>query len=108
MGDERRKHDRLAVSLWAMETADDAAYFHYITELSSGGLFLEKRLPLPVGAKVQLEFDLPTGVKIKCEGSVVREAEGDDNQGNGVQFDNLAPDQAEAIEAFLAGQAHTG
>ena len=90
--DERRKHDRLSVALWAMETADDAAYFHYITELSPGGLFLEKRLPLPVGSKVQLEFELPTGATIKCEGSVVRAGD-DENQGNGVARHEFLADQ---------------
>lgn len=97
---EKRSHDRLEVSLWAVEKSPDAAYYHYITELSPGGMFLEKRLPLPVGSQVELEIKLPTGTTIRCTGSVVRQAE--DGQGNGVKFENISDEDKKAIEAFLA------
>ena len=99
---EKRTHQRLQVSLWAVEKSPEAAYYHYVTELSAGGLFLEKRLPLPVGSEVALEIKLPAGSTIKCSGSVVRQA--DDGKGNGVKFNDISDADKAAITEFLKTQ----
>lgn len=99
MADEKRNYDRLQVSLWAVEKSPDAAYYHYVTELSAGGVFLEKRLPLPVGSEVELEFTLPSGLTIRATGSVVRQA--DDGKGNGIKFEKISDEHQAAIEEFL-------
>ena len=103
MADEKRTYDRLQVSLWAVEKSPDAAYYHYITELSAGGVFLEKRLPLPVGSEVELEFKLPSGMQIRATGSVVRQA--DDGKGNGIKFEKISDEHKKAIEEFLSSES---
>ena len=97
--ESRRSHDRTAVSLWAVETSRDAAYYHYISELSEGGLYLEKPLPLPVDSEVELEVELPGGI-VKARGVVVRRS--DDGTGHGVKFKDISPDALQALRSFLA------
>src|SRR4051812_4869946 len=67
----RREFPRMPVSLWAVEDDGMGIYYHHVSDLSSGGLFLEKGLSLPVGTRMQLELTLPTTRSIRAEGVVV-------------------------------------
>ena len=55
---ERRKNPRSNVQIWAVEKGDHSTSFHLITNLSTEGFFIEKKLPLPVGSIVNLELEL--------------------------------------------------
>ncbi len=54
---ERRTDARVGVEIWVEEMADQGLYFHRVTNLSLGGFFIEKKLPLPVGQKVSLRLE---------------------------------------------------
>ena len=101
---ERRTTPRFGVELWAEETAEKGLYFHRITNLSLGGFFIEKKIPFPVGAKVDLKLELPgRGQKTSVSGRIINNYQDqDDNlRGAGIQFIEL-DDQARAgISAYL-------
>ncbi|HVO31793.1 MAG TPA: PilZ domain-containing protein, partial [bacterium] len=87
----RRAFPRMPVSLWATEDDGKGIYYHHVSDLSSGGLFLEKGLLLPVGSRMQLELTLPTARSIRAEGIVVTKVENSKKQnGNGIRFDKIS------------------
>ena len=63
---ERRGSERVVVDLWVEEHTDDALYFQRATNLSMGGLFLDRTLPHPAGTRVQLEVRLPGDARTRC------------------------------------------
>lgn len=99
--DERRTSDRVVVDLWVEEHTDDALYFQRATNLSLGGLYLDKTLPHPPGTRVQLELRLPgERAPLRVVGEVVpataREV------GMGVRFVGLSLDERARIAEYLA------
>src|SRR5690242_19730179 len=77
----------------------------YLTNLSSGGLFLHTELPLPVGSKLQLTISFPGGLDpIVAEVEVRwRSANHPSAQpGLGVQFINIAPAAKARLEQLIA------
>lgn len=99
--DERRTSDRVVVDLWVEEHTDDALYFQRATNLSLGGLYLDKTLPHPPGTRVQLELRLPgERAPLRVSGEVVpataREV------GMGVRFVGLSLDERARIADYLA------
>lgn len=99
----RRAFPRMPVSLWATEDDGKGIYYHHVSDLSSGGLFLEKGLLLPVGSRMQLELTLPTARSIRAEGIVVTKVENSKKQsGNGIRFDKISEQDRKAIEEYVA------
>src|SRR5215472_5208903 len=97
---ERRNNQRVIVDLWVEEHTDDALYFQRATNLSMGGLFLDRTLPHPAGTRVQLEVRLPgDGNPLRLSGEVVpctpREF------GMGVRFVELTPHERASISEYL-------
>jgi hypothetical protein len=68
--------------------------------LGEGGLYAETVIPLPLGARLELEFDLPTDVHVKVTGEV-RHSLGHDYgtlpAGFGVQFLDLSEKDRKSI-----------
>ena len=103
-GGERRTTPRFGVELWAEETAGRGLYFHRITNLSLGGFFIEKRIPFPVGQKVDLQLELPgSGQKTPVTGRIINNYQDqDDNlRGAGIQFIGLDEKARAGITAYL-------
>lgn len=98
----RRVFPRMPVSLWAVEDDGQGIYYHHVSDLSTGGLFLEKGLSLPVGSRMQLEFTLPTSRSIRAEGVVVTQREGKLTPGNGIRFDQLSEQDRAAINEWIS------
>ncbi|MCU0683120.1 MAG: PilZ domain-containing protein [Polyangiaceae bacterium] len=76
----------------------------YVTNVSSGGVFIRTRQPLPVGTTVDLHFTvIADGLElIEGVGEVVRV---DDNPaGMGVAFRELAPSSRALLDRLLAGR----
>ena len=67
---ERRKNPRSNVQIWALEKGDHSTSFHLITNLSTDGFFIEKKLPLPVGSIVNLELELD-GEMLQLGGKII-------------------------------------
>jgi uncharacterized protein (TIGR02266 family) len=103
MSEERRRALRVPVQMFVEESHDHATYFQHSSNLSSGGIFLEKTIPHPVGTRVALQFTLPgdhTPIKVTAE--IVNALESEARLGMGLKFVDLPPDAAGRIDRFVA------
>ncbi|HEU4411917.1 MAG TPA: PilZ domain-containing protein [Polyangiaceae bacterium] len=76
----------------------------YVTNISSGGVFIRTKQPLPVGSVVDLHFTvIADGLElIEGVGEVVRV---DDNPaGMGVAFREVSPESRALLDRLLAGR----
>lgn len=96
----RRAAPRMPVSLWAVEDDGSGIYYHHVSDLSPGGLFLEKGLTLPIGSRMQLELTLPTARSIRAEGVVVTNVQ-NKTSGNGIRFDKISDADRKAIDDYV-------
>lgn len=99
----RRTAPRMPVSLWAVEDDGSGIYYHHVSDLSPGGLFLEKGLTLPVGSRMQLELTLPTARSIRAEGVVVTDVR-NKASGNGIRFEKISDADRKAIDEYIASK----
>jgi uncharacterized protein (TIGR02266 family) len=97
---ERRQSERFAASI-PVEVRDARGFtLHSTRDVSVGGVFFDRAIPHPVGAKVELSFTLPGDLQpIRCHGEVanVPDVKG---YGMGIRFLDLSPVDAQRIEAF--------
>ena len=100
----RRTAPRMPVSLWAVEDDGSGIYYHHVSDLSPGGLFLEKGLTLPVGSRMQLELTLPTARSIRAEGVVVTDVR-NKTSGNGIRFEKISEADRKAIDEYIASKS---
>jgi uncharacterized protein (TIGR02266 family) len=103
MAKERRGALRVPVQMFVEESHDQATYFQHSSNLSSGGIFLERTIPHPVGTRVALQFTLPgdhTPIKVTAE--IVNAAENEKQLGMGLKFVDLAQEAARRIDEFIA------
>jgi len=91
----------MPVSLWAVEEDGQGIYYHHVSDISPGGIFLEKGLTLPVGCRMQLELTLPTARSIRAEGVVVSKLQGS-SSGNGIRFEKISESDKAAIGDYIA------
>ncbi len=88
------------------ESGEGFIYF-YATDLSLGGLFFESDVPLKLGTKVFLSFDLRNGNRpLRTTGEVVRiEREKSDAHvvGMGLRFIDLEESTKEKIQNYITG-----
>ena len=108
MSKERRRELRVPVQMFVEESHDHATYFQHSSNLSRGGVFLEKTIPHPVGTRVTLQFTLPgdkTAIKLHAE--IVSALEGEPQLGMGVKFVDAPAETVRRIEDFIA-QHETG
>lgn len=92
------------MSLWAVEDDGSGIYYHHVSDLSPGGLFLEKGLTLPVGSRIQLELTLPTARSIRAEGVVVTDVR-NRTSGNGIRFEKISDGDRKAIDEYIASKS---
>jgi uncharacterized protein (TIGR02266 family) len=88
-----------------LEFGDEAQFFAGITQdIQRGGLFLATHRVLPIGSRLDLEFELPEGTSVRTSGVVawVRETVGPNSErpGVGVAFTELPSAALPAIERF--------
>lgn len=98
---DRREAARVDVEMWVQESRDRETYFQRCTNLSEGGLFLDRTIPHPQGTVVVLRFALPDGkAPIETRGEIVNAADGP-RLGMGVKFLDLSEDARDRIAAFV-------
>jgi hypothetical protein len=98
-GSDKRRQQRIPVDLWIECERAGELYFQRATNLSVGGAYFEKTIPLPVGTRVALKFALPGDEQeLRCGGEIVTAKD----LGMGVTFLNLAPADQERIEVLIA------
>ncbi|MCF8061031.1 MAG: TIGR02266 family protein [Deltaproteobacteria bacterium] len=79
----------------------------YSTNISSGGLFVRTRNPLPKGERFVLKLQLPgvpDPLKIECEVAWSRAAGGEtggESAGMGLKFLEMSPDERQALKAYV-------
>ena len=97
---ERRQALRANVVI-AVEVRDARGFsLHSTRDISSGGLYFDRAIPHPVGARVQLSFTLPGDTKaIRCDGEVVNVPD-KKGYGMGIRFLDIAPADGARLEAF--------
>lgn len=100
-GSSARRFARYPVSLWAVETMSEGSYFHHVQDLSLGGFFIRKAIPIAVGTEMNLVLELPTGNRLQAKGRVVHAVVSPDRCGNGVELDTLSREDRTALQQFL-------
>ena len=100
---DKRRQKRAPVDLWVEVDRDGELYFQHAQNLSVGGAWFGKTIPLPVGTLVSMRFTLPgpEGTVISCQGKIVNTAD----WGMGVEFTELAPADRDAIVSLVDGAA---
>lgn len=92
--DDRRSQQRLRVSLDAMWDSSTQAHSARVTDLSSGGCFLDSVGEVRLGEIVGFRVLLPGGDWLYLEGEVRHYSAG---RGFGVQFVDLNEEQTEKL-----------
>ncbi len=101
---ERRQNIRANVHIWAKEKQDNSIYFHLLSNLSSGGFFIEKKLPFPVGSVLNLELTLSTPEdKIDLKGIIIDNYKDLDSnyRGAGVKIIGMEERDKKKIQNYL-------
>jgi len=99
---DRREAARVDIEMWVEESRERETYFQRCTNLSAGGLFLDRTIPHPLGTIVRLRFTLPDGAEpIETRGEIVNSADGA-RLGMGIKFLDLSEDVRGRIAAFVA------
>jgi uncharacterized protein (TIGR02266 family) len=97
---ERRNETRVTIDLWVEEHTDDALYFQRATNLSTGGLFLERTLPHAPGTVVEIDLRLPGDAEpLRVKGEVVPATSRE--LGMGLRFVDLRDSDKSRISDYL-------
>jgi uncharacterized protein (TIGR02266 family) len=104
MGSDRRQATRVAVDFFLEERTGDALYYQRATNLSLGGLYLDRTLPHPPGTQVDLQFRLPGDpAPLRIKGEVIESTSRD--LGMGVRFVDLSLGDRARIAGCLFNHA---
>lgn len=98
---ERRKTQRVPVAI-TVEIRDERGFsLHSTRDVSVGGVFFDRAIPHPVGAKVQLVLQIPgEGRPLRCEGEVANVPD-KQGYGMGVRFLTISVPDTERLARFL-------
>jgi hypothetical protein len=72
LNEERREHVRLVLSLDARWGDKVGRHVARISNLSSGGCFIESRDPATIGDRIRVEIELPVERWMELSGEVIR------------------------------------
>lgn len=96
---DKRKQERVPVELWIEAERDGELYFQRASNLSVGGAFFAQTIPLPLGTRVELKFEIPGDpVEIRCKGEIVTAKD----LGMGVSFVDLKSGDRARIEMLIS------
>lgn len=97
---DRRNDSRVTIDLWVEERTEDALYFQRATNLSPGGLFLERTLAHAPGTLVEIDLRFPgDSVPMRVKGEVV--PSGSRELGMGLRFVELSDAAKGRINDYL-------
>ncbi|MCP4869948.1 MAG: PilZ domain-containing protein [Proteobacteria bacterium] len=101
-GDGRRAHPRALVGLIARGQSAESAVVA-VTELSVGGLYLERELELQDGDPIEFDLFVPgCDEPVRIDGVIRYRAEDEaGKRGMGIRFDGVSGSAAKVIEAYL-------
>lgn len=96
---DKRRQERVQVELWIEAERDGELYFQRASNLSVGGVFFAQTIPLPLGTKVDLKFEIPGDpVEVRCKGEIVTAKD----LGMGVTFLDLKSGDRARIEMLIS------
>lgn len=98
---ERRASQRVPIEMWVEEISADAQVFRRAGNLSSGGLYLDKTIPIPIGSTVQLRFTLPGDDHSMAVKAEIVSIDPTKELGMGVKFVAVDDDVQKQIDAYL-------
>jgi uncharacterized protein (TIGR02266 family) len=104
---EQRQSPRVDYEVSVDLESENQFFTGFVRNISNGGLFLTAPKPLPIGTKLVVRFTIPTLKDPVTATAEVRWARAgrmdapDTPAGMGVQFLNLSPAVAAAIDAFI-------
>ena len=99
---EKRAHPRVPLVAKVDVESKGYGFLAVGQDISSGGMRIASANPLPVGTSLKLTLVLPGSErKIRVRAVVRHVVEG---SAMGVQFENLAPDDAAALREFTQNQ----
>lgn len=95
---DRRQTPRIPTDLWIEAMTGEDLYFQHTANLSTGGAFFDKTIPIPLGQIVSLRFTLPgTDHEVRCQGEIVTTGERE----MGVKFLDLNEKDRKIISALI-------
>lgn len=101
----RRTEPRIPVEMELGLSTQSNFYQGFTENLSAGGVFVATYVLEPIGTKMMVKLELPTGGAFEIPGVVrwIRTASAADDAwpGMGIQFDALTPEQEGKIREFL-------
>jgi uncharacterized protein (TIGR02266 family) len=96
----------MPVEMWVEEASAQGTYFYHSSNLSTGGIYLEKTVPHPVGTVVQLQFTLPGDeAPIRVRGKIVGAVAGDERLGMALNFVDADADVVARIRKYIDAAA---
>lgn len=102
---ERRTHNRIPINIWVREERSDYYYLFKATDISEGGLFLEKKIDVPDSNVIStFKFTLPKSSRlITAQGIVIfsNTPTQSGRLGSGIKFVNLSNQDKKLIIKFL-------
>lgn len=102
---ERRTHHRILVNIWVREERSDFYYLYKATDISEGGMFLEKKMEVPdCKALSTFKFTLPKSSRlITAEGMVVfsNTSNKSNRPGSGVKFTHISHQDKKLITKYV-------
>jgi uncharacterized protein (TIGR02266 family) len=101
-GVEKRAYPRVPLVAKVDVESEGYGFLAVAQDISAGGMRVATANPLPVGALLEITFVVPdTERKIRARAVVRHVVEG---SAMGVQFQNLSPEDAATIRAFVEKQ----
>lgn len=101
----RRRFLRVPVQVWVEQWTDRETYHQQSSNLSLGGIYLDRTVPHPEGTLVNLRFTLPGEERpIVCKGRIVYPRGAEDDFGMGLEFVDLPAAEEDHLAEFLKGE----
>jgi len=109
-GDERRTTPRVNVRLICSYASSEQMRSAVVTNLNTGGVFVETKTPLPIGAILDLRIRVEeSDFELEVQGVVVSQnicpKRGTLAQGMGVRFSHVSSQMIEELSALYAQEA---
>ena len=103
---ERRLHKRVNINIWVREEKENYYYLYKATDISEGGIFLEKKIDVPNSqARSILKFTLPKSSRLITVAVDVIFSNTSTSHpyrpGSGIKFSNLTNQDRKLITKFI-------
>ncbi len=108
--DDRRRSERADLVVRIEYSTVDDLFSEFTRDINEGGVFIETENPQPIGATIDLQFQLPgSSDPVKAVGTVVRCNDGGapGQLGMGVEFESLSSETRARINQIIRSMRST-